>query len=74
MFNNSDIFAMQNLTTHLLNQSRCGKKNPDIRQVMIEILEGLRSVPSSANTQPWTIVVVQGAKEISWECAPRLSK
>lgn len=29
-------------------------------QVVTNILEGLRSVPSSANTQPWTIVVVQG--------------
>mmetsp|Transcript_13076 Transcript_13076/g.28793 ORF Transcript_13076/g.28793 Transcript_13076/m.28793 type:complete len:510 (-) Transcript_13076:134-1663(-) len=33
------------------------------KKVMIEILEGLRSVPSSANTQPWTIVVVQGDKK-----------
>ena len=29
-------------------------------QVVTDILEGLRSVPSSANTQPWTVVVVQG--------------
>ncbi|CAK9111827.1 Nitroreductase NfnB (NR NfnB) (FMN-dependent NAD(P)H nitroreductase) [Durusdinium trenchii] len=28
--------------------------------VIQEVVEALRSVPSSANTQPWTIVVVQG--------------
>ncbi|CAE7238449.1 nfnB [Symbiodinium sp. CCMP2592] len=42
--------------THSFNPS---KEIP--RQVVKDILEGLRSVPSSANTQPWTIVVVQGA-------------
>ena len=30
-------------------------------QAVKDILDGLRSVPSSANTQPWTIVVVQGS-------------
>eukprot|EP00435_Cladocopium_sp_Y103_P057168 s384_g19.t1 len=33
------------------------------KKVIIEILEALRSVPSSANTQPWTIVVLQGDKK-----------
>eukprot|EP00434_Breviolum_minutum_P003582 symbB.v1.2.003152.t1/scaffold177.1/size287523/17 len=33
------------------------------KKVVTDILEGLRSVPSSANTQPWTIVVVQGDKK-----------
>ncbi|CAK9090639.1 unnamed protein product [Durusdinium trenchii] len=32
------------------------------RKVIQEVVEALRSVPSSANTQPWTIVVVQGEK------------
>ena len=31
---------------------------------MTQIFEGLRSVPSSANTQPWNIVAVQGANVI----------
>lgn len=32
------------------------------KKVIQEVVEALRSVPSSANTQPWTIVVVQGEK------------
>ena len=64
MFNNSDIFKfICNAEPHnsSFQPEQVRISTPDIRQVMIEILEGLRSVPSSANTQPWTIVVVQGA-------------
>ena len=31
-------------------------------QVVTQILDALKSVPSSANTQPWTVLVVQGAQ------------
>ena len=32
---------------------------------MSRLLEGLASVPSSANTQPWTVAVVQGGSGVS---------
>ncbi|CAJ1380030.1 unnamed protein product [Effrenium voratum] len=35
---------------------------PVPRKVVSRLLEGLASVPSSANTQPWTVAVVQGQK------------
>eukprot|EP00930_Biecheleria_cincta_P033599 TRINITY_DN23287_c0_g1_i1.p1 TRINITY_DN23287_c0_g1~~TRINITY_DN23287_c0_g1_i1.p1 ORF type:complete len:551 (+),score=69.97 TRINITY_DN23287_c0_g1_i1:51-1655(+) len=35
---------------------------PVPQKVVQDILEGSRSLPTSANTQPWTIIVAQGAK------------
>ncbi|OLP84852.1 hypothetical protein AK812_SmicGene34232 [Symbiodinium microadriaticum] len=52
--------ALQEMSAlHATHSFNASKEIP--RQVVKDILEGLRSVPSSANTQPWTIVVVQGA-------------
>jgi len=34
---------------------------PVAQKVLRDILEGSRSIPTSANTQPWTIIVAQGA-------------
>lgn len=42
--------------THSFDASR-----PVDHALILDILEGSRSLPSSANTQPWTVIVVQGA-------------
>merc|ERR1740139_839090 len=42
--------------THNFDRTR-----PVPREFVRNILEGSRSVPTSANTQPWTIFVAQGA-------------
>eukprot|EP00928_Gymnodinium_smaydae_P015989 TRINITY_DN15957_c0_g4_i1.p1 TRINITY_DN15957_c0_g4~~TRINITY_DN15957_c0_g4_i1.p1 ORF type:complete len:564 (+),score=116.55 TRINITY_DN15957_c0_g4_i1:85-1776(+) len=42
--------------THAFDSSR-----PVSKKVILEILEAARSLPSSSNTQPWTVIVVQGA-------------
>merc|ERR1719253_399087 len=42
--------------THSFDPSR-----PVPKKVILDILEASRSLPTSANTQPWTIIVCQGA-------------
>eukprot|EP00929_Paragymnodinium_shiwhaense_P036990 TRINITY_DN19783_c0_g1_i4.p1 TRINITY_DN19783_c0_g1~~TRINITY_DN19783_c0_g1_i4.p1 ORF type:complete len:541 (-),score=70.35 TRINITY_DN19783_c0_g1_i4:194-1816(-) len=53
------------LGLQLLSSQHCTTRfdtsRPVPRQAMLDILEACRSLPTSANTQPWTVIVTQGA-------------